>query len=70
MENKKAHQFCRAMIGKTLLDLPNEIFRDGLFQYLRPMDIFSLGETGNKRLKDLAVDYNGYSQGELVNKGP
>ena len=54
------------MIGKTLLDLPNEIFRDGLFQYLRPMDIFSLGETGNKRLKDLAVDYNGYSQGQLM----
>ena len=63
----KAHQFCRTMTGKTLLDLPNEIFRDCLFQYLGPMDIFSLGETGNKRLKDLAVDYNGYSQGQLMN---
>ena len=69
MENKKAHQFCGAMTGKTLLDLPNEIFRDCLFQYLGPMDIFSLGETGNKRLKDLAVDYNGYSQGQLMNNG-
>ena len=46
------------------------IFRDCLFQYLGPIDIFSLGETGNKRLKELAVDYNGYSQGELVNNGP
>ena len=67
MENKKVHHFCIAMTGKALLDLPNEIFRDCLFQYLGPMDIFSLGETGNKRLKDLAVDYNGYSQGQLMN---
>ena len=67
MENTKAHQFCRAMTGKTLLDLPNEIFRDCLFQYLGPIDIFSLGETGNKRLKELAVDYNGYSQGQRMN---
>ena len=55
------------MPGKALLDLPNEIFRDCLFQYLGPIDIFSLGETGNKRLKDLAVDYNGYSQGQRMN---
>lgn len=66
MENRKAHQYCRAMTGKILLDLPNEIFRDCLFHYLGQMDIFSLGETGNKRLKDLAVDHNGYSQGQLM----
>ena len=51
------------MAEKTLLDLPNEVLRDSLFQFLDPMDIFSLRETGNKRLNDLAADYNGYSQG-------
>ena len=47
----------------NLLDLPNEIIRDVIFRFLGPMDIFILGETGNRRLKDLAQDYIGYWKG-------
>ena len=50
-------------MSKSILDLPNELFRDVLFKYLKVMDIFSLGETGNKRLRELAQDYIGYLQG-------
>ena len=52
-------------MSKHLLDLPNEILRDVLFKHLEHIDVFSLGETGNTRLKYLAEDYLGYSKGKI-----
>ena len=53
------------MPDKTILDLPNEIIRDVLFKHLEPIEIFILGEAGNQRLKALAQEYIGYSEGKL-----
>ena len=50
-------------MSTTILDLPNELFIDVLFKYLTVTDIFSLGETGNSRLRELAQDYVGYLKG-------
>ena len=53
------------MQDKSILDLPNEIIRDVLFKHLGPIEIFVLGEAGNQRLKELAQEYIGYSEGKL-----
>ena len=50
-------------MSRNLLDLPNEIIIDVLFKYLGPIEIFALGETGNRRLKQLSEDSIGYSKG-------
>ena len=52
------------MVG--ILDLPNEIIRNIVFKYLGPVEIFTLGEAGNQRLKELAQEYIGYSEGTLM----
>ena len=54
-------------MSRSLLDLPNEIIIDVLFKYLGPIEIFALGETGNKRLKELSDDSIGYSKGIFLN---
>ena len=53
------------MSNKSIIDLPNEIIRNYLFKNLGPVEIFSIGEAGNQRLKELAQEYLGYSKGKI-----
>ena len=39
-----------------LLDVPNEVIADKIFQYLSPIDIDTFSRIGNSRLRSIAKD--------------
>ena len=39
-----------------LLDVPNEVIADKIFQYLSPIDINAFSRIGNSRLRSIAKD--------------
>ena len=39
-----------------LLDVPNEVIADKIFQYLSPIDIDTISRVGNRRLRVIAKD--------------
>ena len=47
------------MNGKNILDMPIEIFKKSIFKYLHNIDIYNLGESGSKRLKEISEDIVG-----------
>ena len=52
------------MSQTSIIDLPPEIFQDFIFAHLSDDDIYSLGRSGNARLKAIAEDY--INSGELT----
>ena len=43
----------------NIVDLPTEIFTKCIFKYLRNIEIYTLGESGSKRLKAISADIVG-----------
>ena len=40
-----------------ILALPIEIIQDFIFEYLADIDIYNLGQAGNKRIKEICEHY-------------
>ena len=41
----------------TILDLPLEVFYEGIFSYLTDVDVLEFSNTGNRKLRVIAEDY-------------
>ena len=44
-------------VATTILNLPSELFHNGIFPYIDYLDVYNLGLAGSQKLKEISEAY-------------